>query len=132
MDPRKLRLHHAVRNLAWKRPCHKACRKCCARFRKAVQETTRRWIRMKARARNHLRMMLVAIEKPRRRPVQRARTLCLRHLQDRSEPKPKLRRRWCERKAMLPTLPPVQWRTNLIFLQDLLQAAGSLRTNEVA
>jgi hypothetical protein len=45
----------------------------------------------------------VTIGEARRRPVQRARTLCLLHLQDRSRPKPnpKLRRRWCQRRATL-------------------------------
>ena len=132
MDTQNLRLHLVARNLARQRLRHKACRKCCSRFRKAIQETNRRRIRTQARARNHLWTMRVPIGERRRWPVRRARTLCLRHQQDRSQPKPKLRRRWCERRATLPPLPLVQWRTNLIFLQALLQATGSLRTNEVA
>ncbi len=128
----KLRLHRVAGNLTRQRLRHKVRRKCCSRFHKAIQETNRRRIRAQARARNRLRTRLVLIEETRRRPVQRARTLRLRHLQDRSQPKPKLPRRWCQRRAMLPPLPSIQWRANLIFLQALLQAVGSLRTNEVA
>jgi hypothetical protein len=102
-----LRLHRAVGNLVRNRSCHRVCRTCCSRFHKAIQETNRRWIRTQARVRNQLRTTLVTIGEARRQPVQRARTLCLLHLQDRSRPKPnpKLRRRWCQRRATLLALP---------------------------
>ena len=130
MDTQNLRPHGAVGNLTRQRPRHEACRKCCSRFHKAIQELTRRWVRTQARARNRRRTIVVLIGEGRRRPVQGARPPRLRHLQDRSQPKPKLRRRWCGRQATLRPLPLVQWRTDLIFLQALLQSAGSLRTSE--
>src|SRR5258708_6143686 len=132
MDAQELRMHRVVGNLARRRLRHKACRTCCSCFRKAIQETNRRWIRTQARARNRLRTRLVEIAAARRWLVQRARTLCLRPLQDRSPPKPKVPRRGCERRATLPPRRAIQLRINRVFLRALLQANGSLRTSEAA
>ncbi len=108
---------------------------CCSRFHKAIQETNRRWIRTQARVRNQLRTTLVTIGEARRQPVQRARTLCLLHLQDRSRPKPnpKLRRRWCQRRAtLLALLRAPMLRAKCGSNLSPRQAPRFPRTNEVA